>query len=129
MVGSMSDIPRWRASSPLWGALLLSAGAWSAHLIASYFLVEASCQQVTRAGSATVPGVWIALIVITAVAATAALLGAGFAWGRRRALQGRGPGLERAGGLSLVMILLSLFFALVILLELAPILMLACGAS
>ena len=125
----MSDIPRWRASSPLWAALLLSSGAWSLHLIVSYFLVEASCEQVSMAGGAAPPGVWITLVVVTAVSVLLALLGAAFAWGRRRALEHGGPGLERSAGLSSVIFALSVFFALVILLELAPILTLACGSS
>lgn len=128
MVGNMSYAPRWRASSPLWGALLLSSGAWSLHLVASYFVAEAMCVQSAMAEAAPPPGVWIALLSLTVVSVFLALLAAAFAWGRRRALEQRGPGLERAAGLSTVVVAISLFFALVILLELAPILTIACGS-
>ncbi|MEX2536404.1 MAG: hypothetical protein WD273_12485 [Trueperaceae bacterium] len=125
----MTSISRGRASAPLWGALLLGSGAWSLHLIVSHFLVEAVCAQVAAAGGSAEVSVWLPLLIVTAVAAGLALAGAVFAWSRRRVLERRGPGLERAAGLSTVVASLSLFFVLVILLESAPLLMIGCGAS
>jgi hypothetical protein len=106
----------------LWGALLLAGAAWSSHLLISHFLVEASCGP-----GATGGGVDVILLVVTVVTASLALVAALFAAARRRVLEHRGPGLERAAGLATVISALAGYFVLVILLESLPLLVLRCG--
>jgi hypothetical protein len=137
-VGTMTGTARARASAPIWGALLLSAGAWSLHLTASHFVVEAACGPVADSAAAANGGVlagvaaagWLtlALGLLTAAAAVVALLGLFFAWARRRSLERRGPGLERAAGMSTVVASLSGFFVLLIALQTFPLLLIGCGA-
>ncbi|MEX2542189.1 MAG: hypothetical protein WD314_10270 [Trueperaceae bacterium] len=130
-----------RASAPLWGALLAGAGAWTLHLVTSHFLVEAACAPVaataamsaamdapTSAAAGSGQG-WVvaALAVLTVIAAGIALASVVFAWGRRRSLERRGPGLERAAGLATVITALSVFFVLLIVLESLPLLLIGCG--
>jgi hypothetical protein len=138
-VGTMTGTARARASAPIWGALLLSAGAWSLHLTASHFVVEAACGPVAASGSAVANGgvlagaasagwLTLALGLLTAAAAVVALLGLFYAWARRRSLERRGPGLERAAGLSTVVAALAGFFVLLIALQAFPLLLIGCGA-
>jgi hypothetical protein len=130
----MTGTARARASAPIWGALLLSAGAWSLHLTASHFVVEAACGPVAAsnrgilAGAASAGWLTLALGLLTAAAAVVALLGLFYAWARRRSLERRGPGLERAAGLSTVVVVLAGFFVLLIALQAFPLLLIGCGA-
>jgi hypothetical protein len=139
-VGTMTGTARARASAPIWGALLISAGAWSLHLTASYFVVEAACGPVPAdsagganggvlAGAASAGWLMLALGLLTVAAAIVAVLGLFFAWARRHSLERRGPGLERAAGLSTVVATLAGFFALLIVLQAFPLLLVGCGAS
>jgi hypothetical protein len=120
-----------KASAPLWAGLLLAAAAWSAHLLASHFLVEASCSQLagSAAGEAGRTGVRTALLVVTLAAAVFAMVAALVVAGRGRLLERRGPGLERSAGLAPVIAALSWFFVLLIILEAVPLLLLGCGAA
>jgi hypothetical protein len=137
-VGTMTGTARARASAPIWGAVLLSAAAWSLHLTASHFVVEAACGSVADSAAAVNGGVlagaaaagWLtlALGLLTAAAAVVALLGLFYAWARRRSLERRGPGLERAAGLSTVVASLAGFFVLLIVLQAFPLLLIGCGA-
>lgn len=124
----MTGFPRARATVPIWGALLASAGAWSAHLLVSHFLVEGSCTPVAAAGGEG--GYWIkaSLLVVSVLSAAIALAGALFAASRRRSLERHGPGLERAAGLPGVVSALSAFFVLLIVLESLPLLLIGCGS-
>jgi hypothetical protein len=137
-VETMTGTARARASAPIWGALLLSAGAWSLHLTASYFVVEAACGPVPAnaaggangvlAGAASAGWLVLALGLLTVAAVIVALLGLFYAWARRRSLERRGPGLERAAGLSTVVVSLAGFFVLLIALQAFPLLLISCGA-
>ena len=121
---------RNRASFPLWGALIISGGAWTVSLIAGQFLVESLCGQVASdPGAGARAAVWIPLAILTAVAVFAAI-GAGFyALSSRGALRRTSPGLDRAAPLSLVVALLAFFFAGLIVLERLPLLFIGCGGA
>jgi hypothetical protein len=138
-VETMTGTARARASAPIWGALLLSAGSWSLHLTASHFVVEAACGPLLAdsagdanggvlAGAASAGWLVLALGLLTVAAAIVALLGLFYAWARRRSLERRGPGLERAAGLSTVVVSLAGFFVLLIVLQAFPLLLIGCGA-
>lgn len=127
---SMTTTAKLKESAPLWGALLLSGGAWSIHLLAAQFTTEAVCTQVAATATqgqfhATL---WIALLIVSLVTFLLALGGVIFAWVRRTSLERRGPGLERAADLSPVVIGLSAFFAFLIVIETIPLMIIGCGS-
>lgn len=130
MVESMTTTAKLKESAPLWGALLLSGGAWSIHLLAGQFAVEAVCTPVaaTSAQGQFHASLWIVLLLVSLVTFLVALGGTIFAWVRRTSLERRGPGLERAADLSPVVIGLSAFFAFLIVIETIPLLLIGCGS-
>ena len=120
------------SNAPIWGSLLLSAGAWSIHFVGGYFAAELVCEQLALFGRGEAPpntAFRLILVVVSAVFALIALLAGGYAWSKRYSFTRRGPGASRATGLPDIMAALSVFFAVLIVVEAVPLFMIACGGG
>lgn len=131
-MGRISGARKRRASAPIWAGLLIGAGAWSAHLLVSFFLVDTVCSPLVAGGDAAAGqgAVRTALGVTSALLALLAVGGA--LYSRRSAnLASRRDEAERSesygGALGPVILALDWFFVVLIVFESVPLLMIGCG--